>query len=103
MVIIAKSALKTFIKYYPDAEQALENWYEIIKQNDWKNFNEMKTSFNTADSVGNGRYVFNIKGNEYRLVADIEYKIGIVFIVWIGTHKEYDKKNIKEIKYVKGN
>jgi len=47
--------------------------------------------------------MFNIRGNHHRLVVDIEYKLGIVFIVWIGTHNDYDKLNIKEITYVKGN
>jgi mRNA interferase HigB len=49
------------------------------------------------------RVVFNVKDNSYRLVVDIEYRIGIVFIIWIGTHKEYDNINIKEIKYAKAN
>jgi len=68
----------------------LDNWYEISKQNDWKNFNEMKKSFNSVDSVGNDRYVFNIKGNHYRLIALILFKVRTVFILFIGTHKEYD-------------
>ncbi len=90
MVIIAKSTLKSFIKSFPDSENALDNWYEITKQNDWKNFNEMKKSFNSVDSVGNDRYVFNIKGNHYRLIALILFKVRTVFIVFIGTHKEYN-------------
>jgi mRNA-degrading endonuclease HigB of HigAB toxin-antitoxin module len=52
MVVIAKSALKTFIKSYPDAEQALESWYEITKQNEWKNFNEMRKSINVLTRLG---------------------------------------------------
>ena len=90
MVIIAKSTLKAFIKLYPDSENALDNWYEITKQNDWKNFNEMKKSFNSVDAVGNDRYIFNIKGNHYRLIALILFKVRTVFILFIGTHKEYD-------------
>ena len=90
MIIIAKSTLKAFIRTSPDSENALDNWYEISKQNDWKNFNEMKKSFNSVDSVGNDRYVFNIKGNHYRLIALILFKVRTVFILFIGTHKEYD-------------
>jgi|SRR5580692_12366054 mRNA interferase HigB len=90
MIIIAKSALKAFMRTYPDSENALDKWYEITKQNDWKNFNEIKKSFNSVDSVGNDRYVFNIKGNHYRLIALILFKVRTVFILFIGTHKEYD-------------
>jgi mRNA interferase HigB len=90
MIIIAKSALKAFMRTCPDSENVLDKWYEITKQNDWKNFNEIKKSFNSVDSVGNDRYVFNIKGNHYRLIALILFKVRTVFILFIGTHKEYD-------------
>ena len=99
MVIIAKSALKAFIRYYPDAEQALETWHGITKHNDWKNFNELKRSFNSVDSVGNDRYVFNIKGNHYRLVALILFKIRTVFVLFMGTHKEYDRIDAGKIMF----
>lgn len=99
MVIIAKSALRVFISLYPDAESALENWYDITKKNSWRNFHEMRMSFNSVDAVGNDRYVFNIKGNQYRLVALILFKIRTVFILFIGTHKEYDLINAKTISF----
>jgi mRNA interferase HigB len=90
MVILAKATLKAFKKSYPDSENALDNWYETTKQNDWKNFNEMRKSFNSVDAVGNDRYVFNIKGNHYRVITLILFNIRTVFILFIGTHKEYD-------------
>lgn len=62
-----------------------------MKISDWANFNELKLSFNSADAVGNDRYVFNLKGNKYRIIALIILKIRTVFILFIGTHKEYDK------------
>jgi mRNA interferase HigB len=99
MVIIAKSALKAFINKYPDAERALEAWYETTRQNSWRNFGEMKTSFNRVDSVGNDRYVFNIKGNHYRLIALTLFKIRTVFILFIGTHKEYDKIDVRTVGF----
>jgi mRNA interferase HigB len=101
MVIIAKSTLKSFIRSYPDSENALDNWYEIAKQNEWKNFNEMKKSFNSVDSVGNDRYVFNIKGNHYRLIALILFKVRTVFILFLGTHKEYDLIDASTISFKK--
>jgi mRNA interferase HigB len=99
MVVIAKSALRAFVRTYPDAESALENWYRITKQNSWRNFHEMRKSFNNVDPVGNDRYVFNIKGNHYRLVVLIFFKIRTVFILFIGTHKEYDLINPKTIGF----
>jgi len=64
---------------------------------DWSTFNEIKQTFNSADFVGNDRYVFNIKGNKYRLVAVIHFDIRTVYIKFIGTHKEYDRIDILTI------
>ena len=69
----------------------LISWYNEVKKSDWANFSELKLSFNSADAVGNDRYVFNIKGNKYRIIALIIFKVRTVFILFIGTHKEYDK------------
>jgi mRNA interferase HigB len=99
MVILAKSSLKTFVKSFPEAEQALDNWYKTTKQSDWRNFNEMRQSFNSVDAVGNDRYVFNIKGNRYRLVALIFFKIRTVFILLVATHKVYDEVDAKTISF----
>ena len=99
MVIIAKSALKRFINEYPDAERALEAWYETTRVNSWRNYNQMRASFNSVDSVGNNRYVFNIKGNHYRLIALILFKIRTVFILFIGTHSDYDAIDAEKITF----
>lgn len=97
---------KTLIKYwerYPETEQTLKSWYDEILNASWASPNELKIQYCNASIITDKRVVFNIKGNKYRLAVDIEYRIGIVFIVWIGTHKEYDNLNIKEIRYVKTN
>ena len=80
-------------------EQALKSWYDEVLNALWASPNELKKQYHNASIITKKRVVFNIKGNRYRLVVDIEYKIKIVFIVWIGAHKEYDKLNVKEIKY----
>ena len=67
----------------------------------WNSPNDLKVQFGNASILTNKRVVFNIHGNTYRLIVDIEYRLKIVFIVWLGTHKEYDKFNAKEISYVK--
>lgn len=71
--------------------QALNNWYQIVKEVDWGNFNDVRNTFGSVDAVGNDRYVFNIKGNDYRLIAMIFFDKRTVYIRFIGTHAEYDK------------
>lgn len=91
MVIISKTHLNAFGKSHADAIEPLNDWYDTVKQADWSDFSSMKQTFNSVDYVGNDRYVFNIKGNRYRLVAMIFFSIRTVFIRFIGTHAEYDK------------
>ena len=95
MRVIAKKTLVLFYTKHEDAETALEEWYEKTENADLENFAQLKQTFNSADSVGNQRYVFNIKGNHYRLVALVLFKIKMVYIRFVGTHKEYDQ--IKDI------
>lgn len=101
MVIISKAIIREFITKHEDAEGALHNWYELTANSNWQNFNEMKNSFNSVDAVGNDRYVFNIKGNNYRLIALIIFKIRTVFILFIGTHTAYDRIKASTIVFKK--
>ena len=98
MRIISKS---TLVKYYTKNEQAktpLEVWYKEAKKATWTNFSDIKNTFNSVDSVGNQRYVFNIKGNDFRLIVVVQFTISTVLIRFVGKHKEYDKiKNINTI------
>ena len=98
MRIIAKSTLVEYYTKHPQAQQALEDWYETTKRAEWQNLSDIKAAFNTVDYVGNDRYVFNIKGNDYRLVVIIRFMKGRVYIRFIGTHAEYDR--IKDIKNI---
>jgi len=72
--------------------------YEV-KFSTWKYANELKAKYSNAGIISSKRIVFNIKGNDYRLIVDVEYKLKIVFIVWFGTHKEYDKIDAKKVNY----
>ena len=99
MRVISKKTLKVFYEKpeYRDSKTALEAWhYEILKSS-FSNPNEIKQKYKSASIIGNNTIVFNICGNKYRLVVKINYIAQIVFIKFIGTHKEYDKINIKEI------
>jgi len=101
MRIISRTTLIRFWKKFPDTEQPLKSWFDEARAAIWSSPNKLKKQYRNASIITSKRVVFNIKGNSYRLIVDVEYKIGIVFIVWIGTHKEYDKINVKEISYVK--
>lgn len=80
------------------AKTPLEDWYRKTKKADWDTFAAIKKAFNTADNVGNKRIVFNVKGNDLRIVAVVIFASKTLYIRFVGTHKEYDKiKNIKNI------
>ncbi len=97
MRIVAHRALVLFYSRNILAKTALEEWYSKVCKASWDNYGDIKRDFNSVDNVGNQRYVFNIKGNDYRLVAIVKFKIKIVYIRFIGTHKEYDKLDCSEI------
>ena len=103
MRVISRKTLILYWKKHPETEQSLKSWYDEAINAAWASPNELKEQYHNSSIITRKRVVFNIQGNKYRPVVDIEYKIGIIFIVWIGTHKEYDKLNVKEIKYVKTN
>ena len=91
MRIFTEQALKEYAENHPDSKVALQEWTTIVKRSKWTCFADIKKTFNSVDSVGNQHYVFNIKGNNYRLVVVIKFTIQFVYIRFIGNHKEYDK------------
>ena len=99
MRIIAVQTLRQFWREFPKAKQSLLAWYEEAETATWNNPNQLKAQYRNASVVDHKRVVFNICGNDYRLVVDIEYRLLIVFIVWFGTHKQYDKIDVKTISY----
>ncbi|SEN61703.1 mRNA interferase HigB [bacterium A37T11] len=101
MRIIAVKTLRNYLEEFPKAEQALLSWYEEVEYANWNHPNELKAQYRNASVLTNKRTVFNIHGNTYRLLVDIEFRLKIVFIVWFGTHEQYDKMDAKTISYVK--
>ena len=97
MRIIARRTLREFWEKYPDAEVPLAKWFKEVKRSGWKNFQELKKQFANASVVGNDRAIFNIKGNDYRLVFAVDFEKQITWIRFTGTHKQYDKINSKTI------
>jgi len=97
MKIWDKELLDNYASKHSDIANALQKWVNIIEEISWKSHAELKFYFPTADYVGNNRYVFNIKGNNYRIVAVVVFISGILKIRFIGTHAEYSKINCKTI------
>ncbi len=99
MRIIAIRTLREFWEKaeYADSENSLRSWYHEAKNADWNNVNELKEQYKNASIVGDGKVVFNIKGNTYRLVVWIDYEYKVIFIRFIGTYKQYDKIDVKII------
>jgi mRNA interferase HigB len=98
MHIISFKKLKDFFETDPQARVAMQDWYKRAKKAEWENFADLKDTFNSADNVGNGRFVFNVKGNHYRIIAVVRFVYRRIFIRWVGNHKEYDRlENIDKI------
>ena len=91
MRIFTEQTLKEYIGNHPDARVALQEWVSIVKRSEWTCFADIRQTFGTVDAVGNQHFVFNIKGNRYRLVVVIKFTIRFVYIRFIGTHEEYMK------------
>lgn len=101
MGIIKESTLTHYCNKskYKQAEESVKAWIYEVRYSNWSNSTELKAKYGNASIISSKRVVFNIKGNDYRLLVDIEYKLKIVFVVWFGTHTEYDKIDAKTIRY----
>ena len=99
MRIVSHRKLKEFYESpgREDSRVALERWYQVVETAQWSSFADVREDFGSADNVGNQHYVFNIKGNKYRLVVVIKFMMGYVFIRFVGTHEEYDKIDAKTV------
>ena len=99
MRVIAKRTLCSFWEKAncEDSQAPLEAWHSIVLKADWKSPQDVKEQFRNASICANNRVVFNIAGNKYRLVVEIQYRAGIVWVKFIGTHAEYDKIDVGNI------
>jgi len=88
--VIAKKVLRDFWIRHSDCEQQLKSWYREAAKSEWKNTNEIKKDYPMASILKDNRVVFNIKGNNYRLVVKINFHYQMMWIRFVGTHKEYD-------------
>lgn len=99
MRIIAKRTLREFWQKpdFADAEQSLKAWYSEARVAEWKTPQDIKAQYRHASFLKNNRVVFNIAGNKYRLIVKINYAVGIVFVRFIGTHKQYDAIDVETV------
>jgi mRNA interferase HigB len=103
--IIARSTLTRFVESLAGQREqravkaALDAWFHEVENADWTSSAEVKKSYANASIVGAERVVFNIKGNDYRMITAVDYKRKIVFIKWLGTHAAYDKIDARTVQY----
>ncbi|MFM9878789.1 MAG: type II toxin-antitoxin system HigB family toxin [Burkholderiaceae bacterium] len=98
MRVIAVSTLRAFWERHTDAEQPLKAWYEEATSARWSQPTDIKAQYRSASVLKNRRVVFNIKGNDYRLIVAIAYKLQIVYVKFVGTHKEYDAVDAETVE-----
>ena len=98
MHILSRKRLLEFSQEHADASTPLDNWYRVAKGASWRNLDEVRQVYPSADAVGNFT-VFNIKGNDYRLIVDIVYSTQRIYIKYVLTHAEYDKDKWKDDPY----
>ncbi len=107
MRIIARRTLREYVaslaghKDQRALKAALDAWFDEVKKAQWKSTAELKRSYATASIVTADRIVFNVKGNAYRLVVAVDFEKGIVWIKWIGTHRDYDRIDVRTVEYDK--
>ncbi|HEX7015611.1 MAG TPA: type II toxin-antitoxin system HigB family toxin [Cyclobacteriaceae bacterium] len=97
MNVISRKTLVEFYERHPDAREPLQTWYRICRKAVWKNFNEVRVVYPSADVVGNERVIFNIKGKKYRLVARCSFRYKAIRVKWIGTHAKYDTIDVLKV------
>jgi mRNA interferase HigB len=102
--IIARRTLRAFVesraghKDQAALKAAVDAWFDEVRKADWKSTADVKRRYASASVVSADRIVFNIKGNDYRLVVSVDFEKGIVWIKWIGTHEDYDHIDVKEVE-----
>lgn len=99
MRVIAKSTLVKFWQRpgQADAQAPLGGWYDAALKAEWRTPQDVKAQFGTASICGNNRVVFNIGGNKYRLVVEMQYRVGIAWVKFLGTHKQYDEIDVETV------
>jgi len=99
MRIIAVSTLRAFWQKHPAAQTPLQVWYHSVAQAQWQAPADIKAQYRNASFVGHNRVVFNIKGNDYRLVVAVLYRAQVVYVKFVGTHAEYNRIDVATVEH----
>lgn len=99
MKILVKKTILFYINKYPIAKTQLLIWYNEFSKLEFHNFNELKQVYGNASIVNNERVVFNIKGKDFRLVVSINFSQTACYVIWFGTHSEYDKIKVETVAF----
>jgi len=97
--IIVKRSILYYTNKYKAARTSLLTWYNEFLKQEFHNFNELKSVYENASIVANNRVIFNIKGNDFRLIVSVNFNQLAAYIIWFGTHKEYDRINAETIEF----
>jgi len=97
MRIRNRALFDIFVQKHADSNKAMQKFIDIVEEAEWQNLNDIKKDFNSVDYVTNGRYVFDIRGNKYRIIAVIIFVGGVFSIRFVGTHAEYSKIDATQI------
>lgn len=98
MRVISEKPLREFWQVHPDSKQPLLAWLREVEMSDWDTPARIKDRYRSASFVADNRVVFNIKGHSYRLVVWVNYRKGLVYVKWIGTHAEYDSIDVAKVE-----
>ena len=99
MKILVKKTILYYIKKYPVVEKQLLMWFSEFSKAEFRNFNELKSVYKNASIVDNSRVVFNIKGNDFRLIVSVNFAQAACYVIWFGTHKEYDRIDVETVAF----
>ena len=101
MNVITRRTILYYINKYPLVANSLKIWYDELSKGNFDNFNDLKNAYGNASIVANNRVIFNIKGNSFRLVVSINFKKQALYVIWFGTHAEYDKIDVASVSFLK--
>jgi len=99
MNVITKRTIVYYTEQYPSAKTGLLTWLKEFSERNFHSPNELKETYGNASIIANHRVIFNIKGNDFRLITSVNYRTQAAYIIWFGSHKEYDKIDAATIKH----
>jgi mRNA interferase HigB len=95
MRVVGRESLDLFCSRHADARKWIASWLTEVESSAWTTPQDIKRRYSTASFVGSNTVIFNVKGNDYRLEVSVAYRVGVVYVKWVGSHREYDDRNAR--------